>query len=180
VSDKLTGKAVHAPTDDERIAVARAIHDGPSAVLELATMMIAPHGFDECAHKATYLADADAVLAAGFRRTEVPEPSADEFALRITVRAEAIGGGKESLDVDVDMVEPSTPAWTAGLLRQIANDLDPVEPQGEPSDGQQFTPSVDAVRDVYVGALVGDGSATEQEASTEFERFIAALRGGVR
>ena len=74
MSDKLTGKAAHASTDDERIAVARAIHDGPSAVLELATMLIAPHGFDECAHKATYLADADAVLAAGFRRSEAPEP----------------------------------------------------------------------------------------------------------
>lgn len=47
-----------------------------------------------------------------------------EHALQVTVLAEPIGGGKESIDVDVDIVEPSTPEWAAGLLRQIADDLE--------------------------------------------------------
>jgi len=54
----------------------------------------------------------------------------DEHVLRVTVYAEPIGDGKESLTTDVDMLEPSTPAWAAGLLRQIADDLVPVEAKG--------------------------------------------------
>jgi hypothetical protein len=50
--------------------------------------------------------------------------SARDYALRITVNAEPIGGGKESLDVDIDIVEPGTKEWAAGLLRQIAEDLE--------------------------------------------------------
>lgn len=106
------------PTDDDREAQAN--------------RYIAGRGDSQT--RRDFLAGWDAAL----RRSEVPEPSTeDEFALQVTVRAEPIGGGKESLDVDVDIVEPSTPAWAAGLLRQIADDLAP-EPQGEPSDAQDI------------------------------------------
>ncbi|MFF2631978.1 hypothetical protein ACFVR6_03755 [Microbacterium sp. NPDC058021] len=83
---------------DEREAlrndIARTIHDGPSAVIELATMMIAPHSWEECPHKATYLGDADALVAAGYRKHPEPEveyevtysspqaPSIDGYRLR--------------------------------------------------------------------------------------------------
>lgn len=52
--------------------IARTIHDGPSTVIEMATMMIAPHSWEDCPHKATYLGDADALVAAGYRKD--PEP----------------------------------------------------------------------------------------------------------
>lgn len=63
----------HTPTDDEREALARIVKDiaikwgGPSMAEFADTPPIRKH-----------YATADAILAAGFRRSEVPEPSADE------------------------------------------------------------------------------------------------------
>lgn len=44
--------------------IGKAIHDGPSASIELAGAMIAPHPWERCPHQATYLGDGAAVLAA--------------------------------------------------------------------------------------------------------------------
>lgn len=79
----------------EREAIAKAIHDGPNAVLELATMMIAPHAWEDCPHQATYLADAEAVLAAGFHQEQPAPPADDEReALAVIVKrvAQKFGG----------------------------------------------------------------------------------------
>ncbi|WP_295103126.1 hypothetical protein [uncultured Microbacterium sp.] len=117
------------PSDDEREAIT------DEGLWDFASDLLDAWSIDDL-NPPSLLEDFRDRFVRRFRRSEVPEPSTeDEFALQVTVRAEPIGGGKESLDVDVDIVEPSTPAWAAGLLRQIADDLAP-EPQGDPSDAQ--------------------------------------------
>jgi hypothetical protein len=56
----------------------------------------------------------------------------DDVALQVVVRAEPLGGGKEALEVDVFIHEAiDDPSWAAGMLRQIADDL---EPSGSSTD----------------------------------------------
>jgi len=69
---------------DEINAIAKAIHDGPSAVLELKTMGMNLHAWEDCPHKKTYLGDAGAVIAAGFHRQS---PVTDAEVEAVTRRA---------------------------------------------------------------------------------------------
>lgn len=59
----------------DRYVLAQALHDGPNAQAQYRTARITPHSWEDCAYQAQYLADADAGIAAGFHRSEVPEPS---------------------------------------------------------------------------------------------------------
>ena len=56
-----------------RHEIARTIHDGPNAVMELSTMGLAPHPWEACVHQDTYLADADALIAAGYGKAVVDD-----------------------------------------------------------------------------------------------------------
>lgn len=54
---------------DDREAAAKAIHDGPNAQAQYARAGIQAHSWESCPWRSQYLADADAVLAAGFTRS---------------------------------------------------------------------------------------------------------------
>lgn len=55
---------------------------------------------------------------------EIVEGVDEDIALRVIVRAEPLGSGKEALEVDVLVHEDVSNEWAIGMLRQIADDLE--------------------------------------------------------
>lgn len=86
-------------------AVAKAIHDGPSAVIELATAGIAPHSWEDCSYQETYLADAAAVVASDVWRNRQAETPAVERLIKYV--SQVIFDRKYGHDID----------WVRGNLR---------------------------------------------------------------
>ena len=44
--------------------------------------------------------------------------------LTVEIEAEPLGDGKEAFGVVIDAHEKVTPSWAAGMLRQIADDIE--------------------------------------------------------
>ncbi|MFJ4997133.1 hypothetical protein ACIP5T_03210 [Microbacterium sp. NPDC088619] len=139
------------PTDDEREAMAQIVKDvsvkwgGPSMVEFADTPPIRKH-----------YATADAILAAGFRRSEVPEPS----------------GPWDSATACFGHCD--TEGWYSECVSKRA-DAEVAEPQGEPSDAQ-VAEIEQRVYDKHRGQIAGMAKALVRAG------WDAALRaaGGVR
>ncbi|WP_312672853.1 hypothetical protein [Microbacterium sp.] len=135
----------HTPTDDEREALEQAVLDGLNAHHAQSTMD--PTLIEERV--------SDSVWAAGFRRSEVPEPSAtglrqmqyDDGSWSRTLEGEPVSGENDEARADVFEAHMSS---NAQAVRELM--------QGEPSDAQ-----VEHMRRALNAADI-DYSAREQRA----------------
>ncbi|PRB08599.1 hypothetical protein CQ047_12015 [Microbacterium sp. MYb72] len=173
------------PTRDEREALIAAVQHEPDwDTAERGKPMLCSCGqsIPEPDWDAVYMHRADAVLAAGFRRSEVPEPSAETEDEIGPEECKACGELNTEcrceLDYEACCGSPSGRHFTHCPTYRP-------EPQGEPSDAQ--------VLETFLGKLAGDGAYTLNFTSAEalhghivslLKRDIAALRaagvGGVR
>lgn len=142
----------HTPTDDEREALARLVD--PGAFIPFDPGVVDPRWPAEVEHRQQEARHhADRILTAGFRRSEVPEPS-----------AEPVCEHGSPLSALCDYAARYASGETDGTAPKHA------EPQGEPSDAQ------------VLAALRAYASTPQQHGKGREDAIRAALRaaGGVR
>lgn len=143
--EKALGEATVTPTDDEREAATTEVYGIINSHYWAATGTpgICACGYDVDAEPAGTMAEhrAQAVIDAGFRRTEVPEPP----RIGCNICGEALPDGEPHIcpePGDLHQMRYDDGSWSRTLEGRP-------EPQGEPSDAR-VTAAMQAARSVYI------------------------------
>lgn len=173
-------EAAHTPTDDEREALGAAWDDGNAVGLD---GWVGPGRGTEPVddHAVQKREETVAKLAAGFRRPEVPEPSAEKPDIEYRGSAESDNwvlaiSGASNRDIETARRENERLGWQK--YRVLETEPEP-EPQGEPSDAQ--VQAAGAVLYENWGSFDFDDPADDWERGI-YDLVRAALRaaGGAR